>query len=208
VDTQAAATAGEGTAPADLIVVAGGNLALIYFNESEERMTLEEIEAAHPDLVKALANHPGIGLLVVRSSERGLLVVGRDGIRELDTDRLDGEDPLAVYGEYAAEAVRRIDGIANVGDLVVISTYDPETGAIHAFEELIGAHGGLGGAQTRPFLLHPGDWEVDLGPLVGAPMVYQQLRRWMETRLGMTFGPKGRPAPAAEEGSPREEVAA
>ena len=107
----------------------------------------------------------------------------------VDTDEVEGKDPQAVYGEHAAAAVRRIDGIANVGDLVVISTYDPETGEIHAFEELIGAHGGLGGAQTRPFLLHPAEWEVDLAPLIGAPMVYQQLRRWMETELGMTFGP-------------------
>ena len=29
----------------------------------------------------------------------------------------------------------------------------------------------------------------DLGPLIGAPMVYQQLRRWMEHELGFTFGP-------------------
>jgi uncharacterized membrane protein YvlD (DUF360 family) len=207
LDTQAAATAHEGAAPADLIVVAGGNLALIYFNESDERMTLEAIEAAYPDLVQALANHPGIGLLVVRSSERGLLAVGRTGIHELDSDTIEGEDPLKVYGEHAPAAVRRIDSIANVGDLVVISTYDPETGEIHAFEELIGAHGGLGGAQTRPFLLHPAEWTVDMAPLVGAPMVYQQLRHWMETELGMTFGPKSRHTPPTEapptEGEPR-----
>ena len=42
--------------------------------------------------------------------------------------------------------------------------------------------------QTRPFLLYPADWELDLGPLIGAPMVYQQLRRWMERELGMSFG--------------------
>lgn len=190
MDTQDAATADKGATPADLIVVAGGNLALIYFNDSDERMTLEEIEAAHPDLVQALANHPGIGVLVVRSGERGLLAVGKHGVRFLDGDEVEGEDPLAVYGEHAPAAIRRIDEIANVGDLVVISTYDPGTGEIHAFEELIGAHGGLGGAQTRPFLLHPAEWDVDLAPLVGAPMVYQQLRRWMETELGMTFGPK------------------
>ncbi len=189
--TGAAATAGEGAAPADLIVVAGGNLALIYFNASDERMTLEDIGELYPDLVEALANHPGIGVLLVRSRERGLLAVGRHGINHLDEGRIDGEDPLAVYGEHAVAAVRRIDAIEHVGDLVVISTYDPETGEIAAFEELIGAHGGLGGAQTRPFLLHPADWEVDLAPLIGAPMVYQQLRRWMETHLGMTFGPKG-----------------
>ena len=94
---------------------------------------------------------------------------------------------------------------------MIISTYDPETGEIHAFEELIGAHGGLGGAQTRPFLMHPAEWEMDLGPLVGAPMVYQQLRHWMETKLGMTFGPKPKPAPepsAATTTAPSEDVAA
>jgi len=189
-DTDAAGTTEDGTAPADLIVVAGGNLALIYFNASDERMTLEEIDTRYPDLVQALANHPGIGVLVVRSSEQGLLAVGRHGMHHLDDGRIDGEDPLAVYGEHAVAAIRRIDEVEHVGDVVVISTYDPETGEIAAFEELIGAHGGLGGAQTRPFLLHPADWEVDLAPLVGAPMVYQQLRRWMERELGMTFGPR------------------
>ena len=91
-------------------------------------------------------------------------------------------------------ALKRLDSLANVGDVAVVSLYDPETGEIAAFEELIGAHGGLGGAQTRPFLLHPADWDVDLGPLIGAPMVYQQLRRWMERELGFTFGPAKPPA--------------
>ena len=29
-----------------------------------------------------------------------------------------------------------------------------------------------------------------LAPLVGAPAVYRQLRRWMEDELGFTFGPR------------------
>jgi uncharacterized membrane protein YvlD (DUF360 family) len=183
--------------PADLIVVAGGNLALIYFNARDERLLLEDIDELFPGLVQALANHPGIGVLVVRSRERGLLCVGSTGIRYLDDDRVEGEDPLAVYGEHAPAAVRRLDQIEHVGDIAVISLYDPETGEIAAFEELIGAHGGLGGAQTRPFLLHPADWELDMAPLMGAPMVYQQLRRWMERELGFTFGPAtGTRAPA------------
>lgn len=197
-DKQAAATAEDGQ-PADLIVVAGGNLAHVYFNASDERMTLEEIDALYPDLVQALANHPGIGVLLVRSRDRGLLAVGRHGLHHVDEGVVDGEDPLAVYGEYAVTAVRRLDSLEHVGDLVAISTYDPDTGEIAAFEELIGAHGGLGGPQTRPFLLHPADWEVDLGPLVGAPMVYQQLRRWMETKLGMTFGPRSAHLGSADE---------
>jgi len=192
--------------PADLIVVAGGNLALIYFNASDERMTYEAIGELYPDLVEALANHPGIGLLLVRSEANGLIGVGKNGIHYLDEDRIEGEDPLAVYGEHAVAAVKRLDAIANVGDIAVVSHFDPETQEIAAFEELIGAHGGLGGAQTRPFLLYPSDWELDLGPLIGAPMVYQQLRHWMESELGMTFGPQG--TGAAAKGAPKPAVPA
>ena len=181
----------DGAAPADLVVVAGGNLALIYFNASKERMTLEEVEEHYPDLVQALANHPGIGVLITRSAAHGLIAVGKEGIRYVDEERVEGTDPLAVYGEHAAAAVTRLDAVDHVGDLAVISLYDPETGEISAFEELIGAHGGLGGAQTRPFLLYPADWQLDLAPIVGAPMVYQQLRRWMEQELGMHFGKAG-----------------
>ena len=181
-------TEGETPAPTDLVVVAGGNLALIYFNVSKERMTLEDIDEHYPDLVKALANHPGIGTLIVRTAVHGLICVGKDGIHYVDEERVEGEDPLAVYGEHAVAAVKRLDAIDHVGDIAVISLFDPETQEIAAFEELIGAHGGLGGAQTRPFLLYPSDWELDLAPIMGAPMVYQQLRRWMERELAMRFG--------------------
>jgi uncharacterized membrane protein YvlD (DUF360 family) len=193
---QKGAAEGE-VAPADLIVVAGGNLALIYFNFSKERLTLEQIDEAYPDLVKALANHPGVGVLIVRSAEHGLICVGRKGIHYVDEDRVEGEDPLAVYGEHAVAAVKRLDSIDHVGDVAVVSFFDPETQEIAAFEELIGAHGGLGGAQTRPFLLYPADWELDKAPLLGAPMVYQQLRAWMERELGMTFGLTKKAATAA-----------
>ncbi len=150
--------------PADLTVVAGGNLALIYFNAIKDRMTLEQIDELYPDLVKALANHPGIGVLIVRSEANGLICVGRNGIHYLDEDRVEGEDPLAVYGDLAGAAIERLDEIEHVGDIAVVSHYDPETFEIAAFEELIGAHGGLGGPQTRPFLLYPSDWEMDLAP--------------------------------------------
>jgi uncharacterized membrane protein YvlD (DUF360 family) len=184
-----AAGAGEtASADTDLIVVAGGNLALIYFGAEPGRMALERIEELYPELVGALANHPGIGVLVVRSAEHGLICLGGSGINYLDESRIEGIDPLAVYGEHAVASIRRLDEIEHTGDLAVISFYDPETGDIAAFEELIGAHGGLGGPQTRPFLMYPAEWELDLAPILGAPMVYRQLRRWMETELGMAFG--------------------
>ena len=40
---------------------------------------------------------------------------------------------------------------------MVGSFYDPELDEGCAFEELISFHGGIGGPQTRPFILHPVD---------------------------------------------------
>jgi uncharacterized membrane protein YvlD (DUF360 family) len=201
------ATAGDGArdggasaAPADLVVAAGGNLAHVYFTASQGRLLLEDLERLHPGLAAGLASHPGIGAVLVRSRVHGLVALGGDGTRFVDEDRVEGVDPLAVYEGNALAAVRRLDGLAHVGDLIVISLYDPETWQVAAFEELVGAHGGLGGPQTRPFLLYPADWQLDLAPLVGAPMVHQQLRRWMEGELGMTF-PAGRPAAATRDGT-------
>ena len=42
-------TDGDGEERPDLVVVAGGNLGLIYFNAIDERLTLEQIEQLYPD---------------------------------------------------------------------------------------------------------------------------------------------------------------
>jgi hypothetical protein len=62
---------------------------------------------------------------------------------------------------------------------VVNSAIDPLTGEVAAFEELVGSHGGLGGRQTRPFLVHPADLAPAADPLVGAPAVYETLVGWV-----------------------------
>ena len=107
-----------------------------------------------------------------RSDKRGSVALGKDGFHYLDSDEVDGVDPLAVYGEHAITGMRRVDGMANCPDLVAISLLDTETDEVAAFEELIGSHGGLGGDQTNPFILHPADWPID-EPIVGAEAVYR-----------------------------------
>jgi uncharacterized membrane protein YvlD (DUF360 family) len=190
-----------GAAPGrDVVVAPSGNLALISFPAVAGRLTLESIDELHPGLLDGLANHPGIGFVMVRSGAHGPVAIGRQGIRFLPDERVEGRDPLESYGKYAAAGLLRIDGMANAPDIVVISTYDPETDEVAAFEELIGSHGGLGGAQTRPFLLSPADWPLDEGPLVGAPAIYRQIRTWMEGELGMRLGPPGGSTPPPAEG--------
>ncbi|MGW6566655.1 phage holin family protein [Streptomyces sp. NPDC054975] len=171
---------------AEPVVLASGNLGLISFPGVPHRMTREEIDRRHPALLRTLANHPGIGFLLVASAEHGSVVLGRDGA-EVPVAALADDGPLAVFGPGAADAVRRTDGFPHVADIMVNSMYDPATGTVHAFEEQIGSHGGLGGEQAHPFLL----WPVDLSEpvpegaeLVGAEQVHQVLRRWLWESTG------------------------
>ncbi|HYN70743.1 MAG TPA: phage holin family protein [Candidatus Eisenbacteria bacterium] len=164
-----------GSAP-DVVVCASGNLALVFFTEIPGRATLEEIDVEHPGLVARLATSPGIGFVLVRSAESGPLVVGRDGVCALADGSVTGADPLAPFGDGAVGDLRRLDAMSRVGDLVVNSEFDPATGEVFSFEPLIGCHGGLGGSQTRPFLIVPSAWDLGDEPLVGGVAVNRALR--------------------------------
>ncbi|MFE1843532.1 phage holin family protein [Streptomyces sp. NPDC014603] len=169
------------------IVLASGNLGLVSFPDVPHRMTKEEIDTRYPALLPTLANHPGIGFLLVRSERHGGLVLGPQGA-QIPLDRLDEDPgPLAVFGPGAADVVRRTHSFPHTADIMVNSAYDPAGGEVLAFEEQIGSHGGLGGAQARPFLLSP----LALTPPVpegtelrGAEEVHRVLRRWLEEAGG------------------------
>jgi hypothetical protein len=196
----------EGELP-ELVVCASGNLALIYFPRLPGRVSLETLAATWPGLVGKLAQHPGIGALMVRSEAHGTIVFGPEGAHYLADGRIDGGDPIEKYGEHARTGFERVDGMEHCGDLVAISLLDPETDEVAAFEELIGSHGGLGGYQTRPFILHPAEWTID-EPLVGAEAVYRQIRRWLESE-GITLGRAAATrATTAAPSTPSEPVAA
>ena len=152
-----AATVGDAEpvrARAAATVLASGNLGLVYLAASGPRVSLEEMEERHPGLVAGLVEHPGIGFVLVRSAHDGPVVIGARGRRFLRTGETAGEDPLAPFGDVAAK-IATVDGYPSVADLMVNSAFDPETGEVHAFEHQVGSHGGLGGHQQVPFLLHP-----------------------------------------------------
>ena len=142
-------------------------------------VNLEDLQARFPRLVDGLAAHDGIGFVLVRSQADGAVALGPSGIHYLDRGEVTGDDPLAPFGPDAAADLRRLDAMPNVGDLVLNSRLDPATGEVAAFEELVGSHGGLGGWQTRAFVLHPSDWSVDDHRLFGAPALHRQLVAWL-----------------------------
>jgi hypothetical protein len=162
----------------DVVVLGSGNLGLVYLMEEPRRLTLEEIDERHPRLIPALREHPHIGWLLVRSSEHGAVVLGPNGTNYIAEQRLEGEDPLAHFSPTAAQHLLRTDGFAHVADIMIGSFYDPMLDEGCAFEELISFHGGLGGPQTRAFILHPSHLPLPGEPLLGAAAVHGVLSGW------------------------------
>jgi uncharacterized membrane protein YvlD (DUF360 family) len=167
-----------------VVVLGSGNLGLVSLMEAQHRLTLEEIDARHPRLIPALRAHPHIGWILVRSSERGPVVLGSAGARYLADGTVEGEDPLAPFAPNAPRHLLRTDGFAHVADIMVGSFYDPDLEEGCAFEELISFHGGIGGPQTRPFILHPVGLRVPDEDIVGAEQVHSVLSGWRHQLQG------------------------
>ena len=175
------AVAAESFEGRSLVACASGNLALLYLTVSDDRVDREAIDERYPSLIPGLVAHPGVGFVVAHSRRHGPVALGRSGEHYLASGRVVGVDPLAPFGPRAAESLLRLDGFSNTGDLVVIGPYDASTGEVVSYEDLVGSHGGLGGWQGEPFLLHPVDLPVGDQPLVGAPAVNARLRLWLES---------------------------
>ena len=95
------------------------------------------------------------------------------------------------YPSRTAADLSRLGRLPHCGDLVLISTVD-RSGRIHAFEDQVGSHGGIGGPQNHAILIHPREWALDDDLLeevdgvrmpVGPVTVHRQLLRWRR-RIG------------------------
>ena len=161
-----------------IVVMASGNLGLVYGTGRGIRATFEEIEIVFPGLLDGLVAHEGVGFVMV-GAEKGPVVINDKGRYYLAEDRIEGENPLAGFGPRAAEHLLREDSFSNCPDILVNSFYDTESNEVAAYEELIGCHGGLGGYQTQPFLLYPAEWQLADEEIVGAENVYKQLKGWL-----------------------------
>jgi uncharacterized membrane protein YvlD (DUF360 family) len=185
-----------------VVVLGSGNLGLVYLMEVQRRLTLEEIDERHPRLIPSLREHPHIGWLLVRSAEHGAVVLGPAGASYLDEGRVEGADPLAPFSPTAARHLLRTDGFAHVADVMIGSFYDPMVDEGCAFEELISFHGGLGGPQTRPFILAPPRFPLPHQPVLGAAAVHDLLAGRRRTLQGPRSGYGASEEPAATPSTP------
>jgi hypothetical protein len=181
------------TAESGLIVAASGSLAHLYLADLPGRVTREVIDERYPGLIEGLAKHPQIGAVVVRSRLGGLLAIGTDGWRVVDaqtgltddpdsaagtgtgTGEGEGENPLTAYGPLAEPDVAALDGRDHVGDLILFGRFDPGSGEVVAFEELVGSHGGLAGGQNDAILIHPAGWSLPAEKVLTGHQVHRIL---------------------------------
>jgi hypothetical protein len=171
---------------AKVVVFGSGSTGLIYFTDSPQRMTFEQIQDAYPELILGLHSHPGIGFVLVRSEAQGDIVVGKSGVYYLKDDHVEGDNPIGVYGPNAAMHIRRESSYSNCPDLVVNTVYDPATQELAGFENQVSHHGGLGGPQNHPFILRPTALPYNGTAIVGAESVHHLLRSWREKVQGLT----------------------
>ena len=160
----------------EVIVLASGNLAMIYLTQWSHRLTYEELNEYFPELIPGILKNEYIGFIVVRSSEKGDMVIGKNGIYYLDSDEIEGENPLEGFGDNIAMHIKRNSAFKHTPDILVNSFYDSENDEVCAFEELVGSHGGAGGSQSRPFILYPSSWNVGDEKIIGAENIYKLLK--------------------------------
>jgi len=184
-EPEAAADAGPDAA---VLVTAGCTALLSVPDAPGGRLPLEELDARWPALLPGLLATRGVGFVAGRRGDT-LVALGPGGEHDLVTGAVRGVDPLAAAGPRAAGELRRVLGFSTAPALLVHSSIDAVTGEVHAFEEQVGSHGGLGGWQNAAVLVHPSDWTLDddlldrsvpgEALLVGAEAVHRQLSRWM-----------------------------
>lgn len=168
----------------DVVVCASGNLGLIYFTDLADRLTLEAIAVDHPGMIEGLVDHDGVGFVMVRSALHGTVAMGRNGVHYLREHRIEGIDPLADYGPHAAGQLLRLDAFPHCGDVVVNGRYHADVDEVESFEEMVGAHGGLGGAQTHAFLMCPSAWATPSEEISNPEDLYQLFVRWRDALAG------------------------
>lgn len=145
-----------------LVVTYSSSLAHLYWTQPARPLSFDEIRA-EPDqrgLYYFLAAHRGVGIVATRMLDGAHVesIQGRALITPAgEIEVLSGENPVLNYAGSAVErrAIARLVQQPNAGDIVLFGAYDPERNECICFDDQVGAHGALGGAQGFPFLLTP-----------------------------------------------------
>ena len=169
-------------ADAEIVFTGSGNLGNIWLPHAyAKRPTRQQLDRDFPDLLPGLLDLEGVGLVIVRTGRTGFVCLGKNGSIRLDTAAVSGENPLVGYDWIDIKALLKLATIDHAPDIQVISSIDATSHATHAFEELVGNHGGIGGMQTHAFVLHPNSLHVpsESIPVRDSTELHTVLKTWI-----------------------------
>ena len=152
--------------------VSAGPNAFIYFVDTPEPLTIEQVDERQPGLAEAISHHPGVGYLLARSA-RGPVCVFRGKRYRLE------EDPGPFAGredlDVVLDGVRDLMAMRCAGDLVIYG-HDAPDGNVSFIAE-IGAHAGLSAEELHTFIVAPNDVELPR-PIVHPLQLYDVFVRY------------------------------
>ncbi|HEX6510522.1 MAG TPA: alkaline phosphatase family protein [Chloroflexota bacterium] len=137
-----------------VLAIYSSALANVYFTQTAERADRDRIEELAPGLLASLVSHPGIGLVIVKSEGRTVVLHAGGSVCLEDAD----DEELSFLALYDEPCIVRpqllaLANMPSAGDLLVFGAYDGKR--VVNFEDHGGAHGGLGGVQMFPFMASP-----------------------------------------------------
>ena len=156
-----------------VVVSCSGPLAHIYFTRYRRKLNLSEITRLYPGLVEKLVEHPGVGLVAAKEgnevyvfSKKGSFALGEKGAKGDFTLLEPFGDP-----EILGQEIKRLASFPHSGDIIVFGALDSKRGVV-TFEDQKATHGGLGGAQTRAFIIYPAYLPLRITPYTRAEDLY------------------------------------
>ncbi len=163
-----------------------GGLAHVYFKDISWRLHYDEVEERFPGLISRLAHTPGIGFVLMRNGAEDWVVSKGAQLRISPSEGLSREarDLLGRFDEpeIAARQLHRLNSFERSGDLILFGDY-----ANHHqinFEDQVGGHGALGGAQQFAFLMAKREWNIKTTDVIDSTGLYPQLIRLRDRLLG------------------------
>lgn len=170
----------------DVVYASSGNLSHLYLKSLPQEPTLEQVERQAPGWVSKLIQHPGIQLVVGRQPD-GIEIRGKQGsyfLKNDGTSRVTGQNPLAPYPDQPEVLAAQMADLFTPevsGDVIVFGA--AQDNRVVDLEDVyamgvglqFGAHGGVGGRQTLPFLVYPKDVPLETGAMQNSSDLYYQL---------------------------------
>ncbi len=160
----------------DVVVRVAGSLAHIYFNVTSAQMDIGAVTLLYSDLIEALRQHEGFGLVLGR--ERGDAVcVTPEGMLRLDDPRLLAFLPPLAQPAAELAQLDRLTRFPHAGDLVLLGRWYAD-GTVVGFEEHVATHGGLGGPQDWPFFITEQGVNWNLQEVTNAAQLHAFFVNW------------------------------